>query len=62
VKEYLHFVPEARIREIEDFFQRSVGIIELNRQAIESAIKRHPETFTAISFSVLPVIGGAFRF
>lgn len=44
MKEYLSFVPEARISEMEKFFQY-VDFKEGNRQAIESALKRHPEAF-----------------
>lgn len=46
MKEYLHYVPEARVIEMQDFFQRSVQIMNSNRYAIESALRRHPETFT----------------
>jgi hypothetical protein len=42
--EYLQYVPEARIAEMEDFFQ-AVQMPNANRQAMESALKRHPETF-----------------
>ncbi|HEY4905051.1 MAG TPA: hypothetical protein VIH89_16370 [Candidatus Sulfotelmatobacter sp.] len=47
MKEYLHYVPEARIAEIEEFlcYPFGVGMEGANRQAIESALKRHPETF-----------------
>ena len=47
MKEYLHYVPEARIVEIEEFlcYPFGVGMEGANRQAIESALKRHPETF-----------------
>lgn len=44
MREYLSFVDEARIGEMEDFF-RHVGFAEGNRQAIESALKRHPKVF-----------------
>lgn len=44
MREYLSYVPEARIGEMEEFFQ-GIGFAEGNRQAIESALKRHPETF-----------------
>jgi hypothetical protein len=44
MKEYLQYVPEARIAEMEDFFG-AVKIPNANRQAMESALKRHPETF-----------------
>src|SRR5258708_23801459 len=41
MKEYLQYVPEARIGEMEEFFSH-IGYEEGNRQAIESALKRHP--------------------
>ena len=44
MREYLSFVPEARIAELEDFFQQ-ISFAEGNRQAIESALKRHPKVF-----------------
>jgi len=44
MKEYLQHVPEARIGEMEDFFS-AVEMPNTNRQAMESALKRHPETF-----------------
>jgi hypothetical protein len=44
MKEYLQHVPEARIGEMEEFFSH-VGYDEGNRQAIESALKRHPKEF-----------------
>jgi len=44
MKEYLQHVTEARIGEMEDFFD-AVGMPNANRQAMESALKRHPETF-----------------
>jgi hypothetical protein len=44
MKEYLQHVPEARIGEMEDFFE-TVKMPNANRQAMESALKRHPETF-----------------
>jgi len=46
MREYLSFVPEARIAEMEVFFDH-VGFEEGNRQAIESALKRHPSAFKA---------------
>lgn len=46
MREYLSFVPEARIAEMEQFFDH-IGFSEGNRQAIESALKRHPATFKA---------------
>jgi hypothetical protein len=47
MKEYLHYVPEARIPEIEDFFIGALGVnlTSVNRASIDSALKRHPETF-----------------
>lgn len=45
MKEYLQYVPEARIGEMEEFFSH-IGYEEGNRQAIESALKRHPKEFT----------------
>jgi hypothetical protein len=46
MKEYLHYVPEARIPEIEDFFGfLGVKFESVNRASIDSALKRHPETF-----------------
>jgi hypothetical protein len=45
MKEYLQYVPEARIGEMEEFFSH-IGYEEGNRQAIESALKRHPREFT----------------
>jgi len=44
MKEYLQYVPEARIGEMEEFFSH-IGYEEGNRQAIESALKRHPREF-----------------
>jgi hypothetical protein len=44
MKEYLQHVSEARIGEMEDFFA-AVEMSNANRQAMESALKRHPETF-----------------
>ena len=44
MKEYLQHVPEARIGDMEDFFE-TVKMPNANRQAMESALKRHPETF-----------------
>lgn len=44
MREYLHYVPEARIGEMEEFFSH-LGYDEGNRQAIESALKRHPKEF-----------------
>jgi hypothetical protein len=44
MKEYLQYVPEARIGEMEEFFSH-IGYEEGNRQAIESALKRHPKEF-----------------
>lgn len=44
MQEYLKFVPEARITEMEQFFDH-VGYESANRQAMESALKRHPEVF-----------------
>lgn len=44
MREYLGFVPEARISEIENFLDH-VGFKEGNRQAVESALKRHARVF-----------------
>ncbi len=44
MKEYLQHIQEARIGEMEEFFSH-VGYEEGNRQAIESALKRHPKEF-----------------
>jgi hypothetical protein len=44
MQEYLSHVKEARIAEMESFFD-SMGFHEGNRQAMESALKRHPEVF-----------------
>ncbi len=44
MKEYLQYVPEARIAEMEGFFANA-DMPNANRQAMESALKRHPETF-----------------
>jgi hypothetical protein len=44
MREYLSFVPEARIAEMEEFFDH-IGFTEGNRQAMESALKRHPKVF-----------------
>jgi hypothetical protein len=44
MQEYLMFVSEARITEMEQFFDH-VGYESANRQAMESALKRHPEVF-----------------
>lgn len=44
MQEYLSHVKEARIAEMENFFD-SMGFHEGNRQAMESALKRHPEVF-----------------
>ncbi|MGH9728605.1 MAG: hypothetical protein ACRD4V_08450 [Candidatus Acidiferrales bacterium] len=45
MKEYLQYVTEARIGEMEEFFSH-IGYEEGNRQAIESALKRHPKEFS----------------
>jgi hypothetical protein len=47
MREYLHYVPEARIADMEEFFGSEFGVNlnGANRQAIESALKRHPEAF-----------------
>jgi hypothetical protein len=45
MKEYLQYVPEARIAELEAFFEGVMTMDNANRQAIESALKRHPEAF-----------------
>jgi hypothetical protein len=44
MQEYLRFVPEARIADMESFFDH-VGYGGANRQAMESALKRHPGVF-----------------
>jgi hypothetical protein len=44
MNEYLCHVEEARINEIEDFLV-TMGVKHVNRQAIESALKTHPEVF-----------------
>jgi len=44
MREYLSFVSEARIAEMEGFFDH-IGFEEGNRQAMESALKRHPSVF-----------------
>ncbi len=44
VQEYLLIVPEAKVGEIASFLHE-VGIPNVSRQAIESALKRHHETF-----------------
>ena len=44
MQEFLSYVPEARIGEMETFFE-SVDYADGNRQAIESALKRHPDIF-----------------
>jgi len=44
MREYLQYVPEARIAEMEDFFE-AVGMPNANRQAMESALKRHKDVF-----------------
>jgi hypothetical protein len=46
VKQLLRFVPEARTREILEFF-KVVGI-EATRQAVESGIRAHPRTFRVV--------------
>lgn len=45
MREYLTYIPEARIGEMEEFFQKEIGFAEGNRQAMESALKRHPKVF-----------------
>lgn len=45
MKEYLLHVREARIAEIERFLYDAMALSNVNRQAIESALKHHPETF-----------------
>lgn len=46
MREYLHYVPEARISEMESFFGTVFGVdFPSNRQAMESALKRHPNVF-----------------
>jgi hypothetical protein len=44
MREYLLITKEARIGEMEEFFGH-VGFAEGNRQAMESALKRHPRVF-----------------
>lgn len=44
MRDYLTFAKEARISEMEEFFQR-MNYAEGNRQAMESALKRHPKVF-----------------
>ena len=44
MREYLMHVPEARIGEMETFFQ-SMNYADGNRQAMESALRRHPKVF-----------------
>jgi hypothetical protein len=44
MREYLSHVAESRIGEMEQFFQ-SMNYVEGNRQAIESALRRHPKVF-----------------
>jgi uncharacterized protein YhaN len=44
MQEYLSHVQEARIGDMEAFFQE-IKYAEGNRQAIESALKRHPKVF-----------------
>ena len=44
MKEYLQYVPEARIAEMEEFLN-AARMPNANRQAMESALKRHSETF-----------------
>lgn len=44
MREYLSYVPEARIAEMEEFFVR-VGFADGNRQAMESALKHHKNVF-----------------
>ena len=44
MKEYLQYVAEARIGEMEEFFSH-IGYDGGNRQAIESALKRHRKEF-----------------
>lgn len=44
MKEYLHHVPEARIAEMQQFFS-AIGLKNVNRQAIESALSQHSKTF-----------------
>jgi cysteinyl-tRNA synthetase len=44
MEEYLKHTKEARIGEMESFFD-SIGYAEGNRQAIESALRRHPKIF-----------------
>src|SRR6266436_1337478 len=44
MREYLSHVPEARIAEMEAFFQE-LKFADGNRQAMESALRRHPRVF-----------------
>jgi|SRR5579859_1764711 len=44
MREYLRHAPEARIGEMEAFFQE-MKFTDGNRQAIESALRRHPKVF-----------------
>jgi len=44
MKEYLQHVPEARIAEMEEFFS-SAEMPNANRQSMESALRRHSDTF-----------------
>jgi hypothetical protein len=45
MREYLQFVPEARIGEMTGFLGDLMGFKRANRQAVESVLKRHPDVF-----------------
>ena len=47
VQEYLAITGEARITDIQTFLSRCAGI-EATRQALESALNQHPETFKTV--------------
>lgn len=47
LREYLRLVNEAKIAEIQSFMQ-IVGVENVGRTAIESAVRRHPEVFKVI--------------
>ena len=47
MREYLRNTSEARVSEIQDFLQ-ILGVPDVGRTAIESAVKRHSDTFKVI--------------
>lgn len=47
IREYSRIVREAKVREVREFLTH-LGVKGVNRQAIESALQRHPKTFRVV--------------